>query len=102
MLNPSDRTRARYLLQARSDGKYKLRYFVAFNKWRHLAFGLYVLLGGIYFLRWGTWLGFSFFIGLCAGALITELSWLRGRNRSWAFTSKTTNWHEITRLAETN
>ena len=100
MLNPSDSTRAKYLLQARADGKYKLRHFIAINKWRHLAFGLYLLLGCIYFICWGTSLGFSFFMGLCAGALITELSWLRGRNRTWLFTSKTTNWQEIARLAQ--
>lgn len=60
MFNLSDSARAKYLLQTRADGKYKLRYFIAINKWRHLAFGLYWLLGSIYFIFWGTWLGFSF------------------------------------------
>jgi hypothetical protein len=38
MFNLSDSARAKYLLQTRADGKYKLRYFIAINKWRHLAF----------------------------------------------------------------
>jgi hypothetical protein len=102
MFKVSDMARAKYLLQARADGKFRLLPFVRHNKTRHAAFGIYMLLGAIYFAFWGTLLGLWFFIGLCAGLVITELSWLRGRNKGFSFMSRTTDWAEVTRIANGN
>jgi phosphohistidine phosphatase SixA len=38
-------------------------------------------------------------IGLCSGLVITELSWLRGRNKGFSFMYRTTDWAEVTRIA---
>jgi hypothetical protein len=101
MLKISDKVRAAYLLRARRDGKFRLWPFVQLNKWRYLFLALYMGFGVAYFranpqLALAKW----FFAGLCIGWIITDLSWLRGRNKRRDFAFKTKNWDEVSRLAQ--
>jgi len=102
MLKVSDSARAKYLLRARADGKFKLWPFILFNKWRYVFFTLYALCGAVYLARRGELLAVWFFAGLCVGMLITDFSWFIGRNKGRHFAFKTTNWEEITMLAKDN
>lgn len=102
MYKVSDSARAKYLLRARADGKFRLLPFLALNRWRYLFFGLYILIGTVYFLYSRALLAGWFFAGLCAGMLIIEFSWFIGRNRGRGFTFATTNWEEVTRLSKSD
>jgi hypothetical protein len=99
MFKFTDKARAQYLLEVRANGKYRLWHFVRFNRHRYLVFGIYIPDAAVYFAFWGSIPGMFGFLGLSFGILVTDLSWLRGRNKSWPFTSKTTNWDEVQRLA---
>jgi hypothetical protein len=100
MLKVSDGARAKYLLRARADGKFKLWPFIVFNKWRYIFFSLYTLCGAAYLLHRSQLLALWFFAGLCVGMLITDFSWFVGRNKGRHFAFKTTNWEEITVLGK--
>jgi hypothetical protein len=102
MLKVSDSARAKYLLRARADGKFKLWPFIIFNKWRYAFHLLYFLCGFAYLARRGDLLSEWFFFGLCAGVLIADFSWFVGRNKGRSFAFKTANWEEITKLANGN
>jgi hypothetical protein len=99
MLGITDRQRARYLLEVRAADSYKLRPFVRFNKRRYLAFLAYIVVGLAYFIFWGTLFGLFGFAGLILGVVITDLSWLRGRNKNWPFRKAVTNWDEVRKIA---
>ena len=101
MLTFTDKSRARYLLEVRANGKYKIWHFIRFNRYRYTFFAVYIPVGIAYFARWGTVAQMLGFIGLGSGLLVGDLSWLRGRNKSWPFTLKTTNWGEVERIAST-
>jgi hypothetical protein len=95
----TDKSRAKYLLEARANGGYRLTCFIRFNKIRYLVLGLYVPVALVYFVLWGSLLGLFGFVGLTLGWLITDLSWVRGQNKKWDFTARTTNWAEVERIA---
>jgi hypothetical protein len=100
MLKITDKQRATYLLEVRSAGRFRLWDFIWFNKRRYIFMSAYIVLGAIYFVRWGTVYGLFGFVGLSVGVLITDLSWLRGRNQSWRFQSAVTNWDEVAKIAD--
>ena len=99
MFKLTDKSRARYLLEVRANNKYKLWHFVRFNWHRYVFFGIYFPAAVLVLIYWGTLLGFVGFVGLCVGLLVSDLSWIRGRNKNRQFTRKTTNWDEVERIA---
>jgi hypothetical protein len=99
MFDVSDRRRALYLLEVRRRGRYAYWHFVRYNLRRYVILSLLNMLA-IGYMAWSSnWYGMHLIGGMALGLYATDASWLRGQNKRWSYTLRTTNWSEVERLA---
>jgi hypothetical protein len=99
MLKTTDKKRAKYLLEVRKQGGHKFFHFVRTNKVRYLGLVGYLGVFSGYLATIDQWFFFWVFLAFFSGALLADISWLRGMKKSWPFMEKALNWNEVERIA---
>ena len=99
MKNLSDQTCARLMLEIRNRG-YSFGFFYRRSAKRYLLLfaGFAVCLVMLALLEYSP--GFWLMLGMLAGCLLRDISWVRGYRHAWPFTHEITDWGKVQRLAD--
>jgi hypothetical protein len=100
MLKITDQKRAKYLLDARQQGGPTLSHFLRSNKIRYVGFVGYFGVFCAYMAIINQWFFFWMLVALVSGALLSDVSWLRGTKKSWMLMERVVNWDEVKRIAD--
>jgi len=100
MLKITNKKRAKYLLDARQRGGPTFLHFVRVNKIRYIGFIGYFGVFCTYMAIINQWFFFWVLAALVSGALLADMSWLRGTKKSWALMERVINWDEVKKIAD--
>ncbi len=99
MRKPRDEVMAKRMLEARSEGGYRLGTYLRRSVKRYLVMTVLYAVALAIVASTGSSVAFAFCLGMILGAWLRDFAWLRRNQQAWPFTAKIINWDLVEELA---